>query len=631
MHRFLLPVVAFWSAACPAGGDFDGDGFFTPEDCNDADVSAYPGAEEVPYDLVDQDCDGSDLTDVDEDGVDSVFAGGTDCDDENPDVFPDAEEIPYDGLDNNCDGSNDDDFDQDGYEATERGGTDCNDFDAEIVPLDTDGDGFSPCTGDCDETDKNRNPLTVPICGNDIDDNCDGVSDCALTGEVLIDTAPVRIDGADGKGLGVAFGAAVAAPGDVVGEKAADLLIAGYTDDRRAEGRVSWFQGPFAATTTVSESVGSITVPGVDLHMTADDDVTAIAYEVVGESGLERGVVGVFIGPPAGAVGFDTASLQIRNSVVLAVDPVSREETRSDQRMGDALALLDGGSRIAIGAKEDGCVVLTRPDEDEGDACGTVNLLSTSLTGDILYGSEGALIRGAPGQRVGQGLHAFDHDGDGVDDLIIGSDGFSQFAPTDASIVHDPPQSGVHLISDLLEARVDLQRWGDLVGGAASGDLDGDGLDDLVIGAPRFSGRTGGVAVFTRPLSGTVDPSSAEILRFALGQDGFGQEVMVHDLDGDGAQDLIVGAPAALGAGGEGEPGAVHVWYGPLEAGSELSLQSDLTLLGLGGKERTLAGAALAFEDIDDDGFGDLVAASPGEGAGVVYVFYGGATALGGI
>src|SRR3990167_776653 len=45
--------------------DFDEDGFQGDEECDDFDPTVYPGAPEIPYDGVDQNCDGLDLTDVD--------------------------------------------------------------------------------------------------------------------------------------------------------------------------------------------------------------------------------------------------------------------------------------------------------------------------------------------------------------------------------------------------------------------------------------------------------------------------------------------------------------------------------------------------------------------------------------
>ncbi len=87
--------------------DLDGDGFSPPEDCDDADPASYPGAAEIPYDGVDQDCDGLDLTDADADGFDSQQVGGEDCDDQDASINPSAAEV-CDFTDNDCDGAIDD-------------------------------------------------------------------------------------------------------------------------------------------------------------------------------------------------------------------------------------------------------------------------------------------------------------------------------------------------------------------------------------------------------------------------------------------------------------------------------------------------------------------------------------------
>jgi hypothetical protein len=159
--------------------DADGDGHHLPgscnapdDDCDDADASVHPGAPEIPYDGVDQDCDGSDLTDLDGDGFDGGPTG-PDCHDFDPDVHPGALEGPScDGVDSDCDGRVDD-------------GLPC---------TDDDGDGFSELQGDCDDSipdgaQRNINEAERP--GNGIDDDCDG----------LIDE-----DDADGDGFGVAAG-----------------------------------------------------------------------------------------------------------------------------------------------------------------------------------------------------------------------------------------------------------------------------------------------------------------------------------------------------------------------------------------------------------------------------------------
>jgi hypothetical protein len=75
------------------GDDADRDGFYSDEDCDDENPLINPDAEEIPYNGIDEDCSGADLTDIDEDGYDSWEAGGNDCDDENPLINPGSEDI----------------------------------------------------------------------------------------------------------------------------------------------------------------------------------------------------------------------------------------------------------------------------------------------------------------------------------------------------------------------------------------------------------------------------------------------------------------------------------------------------------------------------------------------------------
>ena len=136
-------------ARCDSGQDLDGpidadgDGWAEGDDCDDGDGSIHPGADEVPYDGIDQDCFDGDLLDVDEDG----YGIDADCDDDDPTVYPGAEEVPYDGIDQDCDDTDLTDVDGDGWEYTE----DCDDQNAGVSPNGVE----SPETGideDCDGT-----------------------------------------------------------------------------------------------------------------------------------------------------------------------------------------------------------------------------------------------------------------------------------------------------------------------------------------------------------------------------------------------------------------------------------------------------------------------------------------------
>ncbi len=70
--RMFLALVALTAlVGCPSGttggSDEDGDGYSPPDDCNDADDTIHPGAEDTEGDLVDSDCDGGDGPAADDD------------------------------------------------------------------------------------------------------------------------------------------------------------------------------------------------------------------------------------------------------------------------------------------------------------------------------------------------------------------------------------------------------------------------------------------------------------------------------------------------------------------------------------------------------------------------------------
>ena len=82
-------------------GDADGDGVRRPADCDDTNPGIHPGATDTPDDGVDQDCSGTDATnlDVDRDGSPRP----QDCNDADPAIHPGAREVAGNGVDENCD------------------------------------------------------------------------------------------------------------------------------------------------------------------------------------------------------------------------------------------------------------------------------------------------------------------------------------------------------------------------------------------------------------------------------------------------------------------------------------------------------------------------------------------------
>jgi len=257
----------------------------------------------------------------------------------------------------------------------------------------------------------------------------------------------------------------------------------------------------------------------------------------------------------------------------------------------DPYAVLDGpgaGDEFGASAADAGDV--------NGDGLADFLVGAYTTYGDhaayLFYGSTSSITLSSATAIVEPGLGytldgAGDVDGDGYDDVVLGVGSSSE-----AAYVQLGSTTGIATEPDIIISS-EGSRHG--TGVAGVGDVNGDGYDDVAVASP--SSTTGSDTVYIYH-GGAAGPDTSPDLSLTCPDTTclFGHAMDGGDVNGDGFDDLIVGAPYA-----NSRLGSVYVYYGT-SSGSSSVVGATIN----GTQSNAFWGSKLAIGDLDSDGYADV-------------------------
>jgi hypothetical protein len=354
-----------------------------------------------------------------------------------------------------------------------------------------------------------------------------------------------------GPEAGAALGYGVAGAGDLDGDGADDLVVGAPLDGDDA-GAVYLVYGPVDGTRAVDDV-------GVRIEGLVSDTCgyrTAGGRDVTGD-GRDDAIFG--------CGGDDAEGADAGAAYVVATAPTSDATTETSalhrlagERAGDKASAVDLAEDVDGDGTDDvlvGAATVSRAYVVHGPVAGDADLGWADTTLEQDDGAFGWAVQG-----VG------DTDGDGYGDVVVGSKSVADGASFCSLLfVYAGTSAGVDAGSERVLAGVSgsiASEEGYALDGV--GDFDGDGRADFVLGAPYVdtaASNDGAVYLVRGPVTGDAGVADFPRVQGDGAEDYLGLTAAGGgDVDGDGWDDLVLGAPGADGGGTDA--GAAYVLFG---------------------------------------------------------------------
>ena len=454
------------------------------------------------------------------------------------------------------------------------------------------------------------------------DINSDGYDDviigaygnAASTGKVYIYLGGSSMDNSaditmTGESTGDSFGISVSDAGDVNGDGYGDVLIGASGDDYRAinAGKAYLYFGSDAMDTTPDFTMfGEVSDDQLGLNVSSAGDVNGDGYADL--------LLGVYrnddAGTDAGKAYLYTHKLNGQTSYAdwhVTGGAEQDEFGYSVSSAGDVNG--DGYDDVIVGAYNDPW------QNNPGKAFIYFGGASMDTTADVTLTGENVI------DNFGYSVSsAGDVNGDGYDDVIVGAYNDSEVAPQAGKVY---VFFGGSAMDNTADVKMLAEAGSDFFGYSVSsaGDVNGDGYADMLIGAPNKNSNTGKVYIY---YGGSSMDNTADWSATGEGTDDrFGRSVSsAGDVNGDGLDDIIIGAD--LYSNGSAYLGRAYIYLG-----GENNLSKAATMTGEASGDRFGASVSSAG-DVNNDGYDDVIIGAynnddAATDAGKAYLYFGAA------
>ncbi|WP_353717495.1 FG-GAP-like repeat-containing protein [Dyadobacter sp. 676] len=413
-----------------------------------------------------------------------------------------------------------------------------------------------------------------------------------------------------------AFGYAVSGAGDVNGDGYGDVIVGAprFDNGQQDEGVAFLFPGtPDGISKTASNMLEADQADaGFGTSVSAAGDINGDGFGdiIIGamhydDGEDEEGAAFVYMGSPSG----------------LSAIAIKLESNKTGAWLGCAVAHAgdlndDGFSEIIIGAMN-----YSNGQSEEG----ALYVFPGSLTGPNPAGLR-IIESDQEDARLGNAVSSVgDLNGDGSDDIVAGAYSVGDYDAGAIFIGYAKASSLDSLTIDCIKATEEQAHFGWDVSGA--GDVNGDGFNDLIVGAHAYDNGDGAAHIYYGSPDGITPGNVTHLYTHETGMAAaMGESVAgAGDLNGDGYGDVVVGEPWFIDENTSILTGLLLIYYGS-PTGINPSPQR---IKGNGNDIYDFFGWSVAAAgDVNADGFSDIIAGSPNfssdqTDADAAFIYYG--------